>query len=52
VIETPWDQRLARLLVKPLAGVPGLSPNHILSSIGQVVFCLVMLRKLLAARRV
>jgi phosphatidylglycerophosphate synthase len=25
----PWDQRLARLLVKPLAGVPGLSPNHI-----------------------
>ena len=29
MIETPWDQRLARLLVKPLAGVPGLSPNHI-----------------------
>ena len=46
MIETPWDQRLARLLVKPLAGVPGLSPNHITT----VSLLLALLAGLLFAR--
>ncbi|MBI2525703.1 MAG: CDP-alcohol phosphatidyltransferase family protein [Candidatus Rokubacteria bacterium] len=29
MIGLPWDQRLARWLVRPLAGVPAVHPNHI-----------------------
>lgn len=39
-------------LIVPLTWLGWLQPFFVLSSIGQVVFCPVMLRKLLAARRV